>query len=130
MGYQANDVLCDYMQRAKAFVFAAEEDFGIAPVEAQACGTPVIAFGKGGALETVRGLNVVSDAPTGVFFEEQTSAAIESAVRQFEARMGEFVPGQIRQHAEQFSVARFRQEYVDFVESAVRHWQAHRDVMP
>ncbi|MGE4530468.1 MAG: glycosyltransferase family 4 protein, partial [Acidithiobacillus sp.] len=56
LGYQPFDVLRDYMQRAKAFVFAAEEDFGITPVEAQACGTPVIAYGRGGALETVRGI--------------------------------------------------------------------------
>ena len=55
LGYQPDDVLRKYMQHAKAFVFAAEEDFGITPVEAQACGTPVIAYGRGGALETVRG---------------------------------------------------------------------------
>lgn len=130
MGYQSTEVLRDYMQRAKAFVFAAEEDFGIAPVEAQACGTPVIAFGKGGALETVRGLGVVSDAPTGVFFDAQTSAAIQAAVRQFEVQYDTFVPSQIRQHAERFSVARFRQEYVAFVEAAVSRWQAQRDVTP
>ena len=111
-------------------MFAAEEDFGIAPVEAQACGTPVIAFGKGGALETVRGLGVVSDAPTGVFFDAQTSAAIQAAVKQFEAQRDAFVPSQIRQHAERFSVARFRQEYVAFVEAAVSRWQAQRDVTP
>lgn len=127
MGYQATDILRDYMQRAKAFVFAAEEDFGIAPVEAQACGTPVIAFGKGGALETVRGLDLVSEAPTGVFFKEQTIASIQSAVRQFETQIAEFLPYQIRQHAERFSVARFRQEYVGFVEAAVSSWQARRD---
>lgn len=128
MGYQSNEVLCDYMQRAKAFVFAAEEDFGITPVEAQACGTPVIAFGKGGALETVRGLGVVNDAPTGVFFNTQTSAAIQAAVRHFEAQIGEFVPSQIRQHAQQFSVTRFRQEYLSFVEANVSRWKAQQQV--
>lgn len=76
MGYQPFSVLLDHMQRAKAFVFAAEEDFGIAPVEAQACGTPVIAFGKGGALETVRGLGVADSEPTGVFFDEQSVTSI------------------------------------------------------
>jgi glycosyltransferase involved in cell wall biosynthesis len=70
LGYQSEEVLKDYMQRAKAFVFAAEEDFGIAPLEAQACGTPVIAFGKGGALETIRGQN--NPTPTGLFFYEQS----------------------------------------------------------
>ena len=123
MGYQSSDVLRDHMQRARAFVFAAEEDFGIAPVEAQSCGTPIIAFGKGGALETVRGLGLVSDAPTGVFFKEQTSEAIQSAVRQFEAQMSDFLPSQIRKHAEQFSISRFRQEYVWFVEAAVARWK-------
>lgn len=58
LGFAPDNVMRDYMQHAKAFVFAAEEDFGITPVEAQACGTPVIAYGKGGSLETVRGLGV------------------------------------------------------------------------
>ena len=126
MGYQPNEVLRDHMQRAKAFVFAAEEDFGIAPVEAQACGTPVIAYGKGGALETVRGLGEVSEAPSGVFFAEQTSAAIQSAVKLFESHQKDFVPCLIRQHAEQFSITRFCQAYVDFVESSVSRWRAQR----
>lgn len=69
LGYQPNEVMREYMQNAKAFIFAAEEDFGITPVEAQACGTPVIAFGKGGALETVRP-HGVSDA-TGLFFQNK-----------------------------------------------------------
>ena len=69
LGYQPFKILKDYMQRAKAFVFAAEEDFGIIPVEAQACGTPVIAYGKGGALETV--IESKYDMATGYFFYEQ-----------------------------------------------------------
>ncbi|EFN9786646.1 glycosyltransferase family 4 protein, partial [Escherichia coli] len=68
LGYQPDSVMQEYMRNAKAFVFAAEEDFGIIPVEAQACGTPVIAFGKGGALETIRPLGV--DKPTGLFFQK------------------------------------------------------------
>lgn len=70
------------MQSARAFVFAAEEDFGIIPVEAQACGTPVIAFGKGGALETVRPLGI--EEPTGIFFKEQNIASLHEAVSEFE----------------------------------------------
>ena len=67
LGYQPNEILVDYLQRARAFVFAAEEDFGILPVEAQACGTPVIAFGKGGTLETIIGLDsACGSPPTGV----------------------------------------------------------------
>jgi len=122
LGYQSAEILRDYMQRAKAFVFAAEEDFGITPVEAQACGTPVIAFSKGGVLETVNGLD--QDAPTGVFFDVQSTQAIESAVKRFEENQHRFLPGVIRQHAEQFSVARFREAYSAFVETAVKRWQS------
>src|SRR6266702_6714791 len=82
MGYQPFKMLKEKMSRAKAFVFAAEEDFGISVVEAQACGTPVIAFGRGGALESVVGLP--ADRPTGVFFDEQTTDAIIEAVDGFE----------------------------------------------
>lgn len=124
MGYQPFNVLKDHMQRAKAFVFAAEEDFGIAPVEAQACGTPVIAFGKGGALETVRGLGVVDNNPTGIFFAEQTPAAIIAAVSAFEQQASAFNPETIRQHAEGFSVAHFKANYIRFVENALARWQA------
>lgn len=86
LGYQEDAVLLDHLQRAKAFIYAAEEDFGILPVEAQACGTPVIAFGKGGALETVIGLDdAAGRAATGVFFEAQTVQAIVTAVERFEA---------------------------------------------
>lgn len=84
VGFADQDVLRDTLQRARAFVFAAEEDFGIAPVEAQACGTPVITFGKGGALETVRGLGLVDEKPTGLFFAEQSVPAIVEAVGRFE----------------------------------------------
>lgn len=84
LGYQPDDVLRKYMQQARAFVFAAEEDFGITPVEAQACGTPVIAYGRGGALETVRGYGQGTSDATGVFFDEQTVASIKEAVEHFE----------------------------------------------
>ena len=123
MGYQPFSVLRDHMQRAKAFVFAAEEDFGITPVEAQACGTPVIAFGKGGSLETVRGLGFVDANPTGVFFAEQTPAAIIAAVDAFEQQGGVFKPVEIRQHAQRFSVAHFRETYRGFVEHSLCRWQ-------
>ncbi|GAB4502302.1 MAG: hypothetical protein Fur0035_18500 [Anaerolineales bacterium] len=112
LGFQPSDVLKDYMQRAKAFIFAAEEDFGIIPVEAQACGTPVIAYGKGGALETV------VDGVTGLFFYEQSVAALCRAVEQFENRAQVFSPHLIRQNSERFSEQRFRDEFAAFVEEA------------
>ena len=117
MGFQEHDVLLDRMQKAKAFIFAAEEDFGIAPVEAQACGTPVIAFGKGGAGETV--VNGV----TGLHFYEQTAAAICEVVERFEATETSFEPLVIRSHAQQFSTERFRDQFRGFVEEA---WRDHR----
>lgn len=123
MGYQPFEVLRDHLQRAKAFVFAAEEDFGILPVEAQACGTPVIAFGKGGALETVRGQ--MEDQPTGVFFAEQTAQAIQSAVRFFEEMEGRFSPIQCRENAERFSMERFCREYRSFVMAAWDEFQSN-----
>ena len=111
MGYQQSDVLKDHMQRAKAFIFAAEEDFGIAPLEAQACGTPVIAYGKGGALETIRGLD--AERPTGIFFPEQTAAAIQDAIHAFEGV--QISAENCRENAMRFSPERFREEFAGFV---------------
>jgi glycosyltransferase involved in cell wall biosynthesis len=98
---------------ATAFLIAAEEDFGIAPVEAQAAGTPVIAYGRGGALETVRGLDHAR--PTGLFFDEQTPAALAAAIRRFEAARGRIDPAGCREHARAFGPARFRAEFEDVV---------------
>ncbi|MBQ4771612.1 glycosyltransferase [Pectobacterium versatile] len=113
LGYQDDATLIDYMQKARAFVFAAEEDFGIAPVEAQACGTPVIAYGKGGALETVRPHD--ADNPTGVFFYEQTAPALVDAVLFLEKNIDMFSPENCRKNAESFSEERFRAEFESFV---------------
>ena len=79
LGYQSDLEMQNLMRKAKAFVFAAEEDFGITPVEAQACGTPVIAYGKGGALETVLDINH-SKTPTGILFDKQNCDSIIEAV--------------------------------------------------
>jgi glycosyltransferase involved in cell wall biosynthesis len=126
LGHQPSDVLKGYMQKARAFVFAAEEDFGIVPVEAQACGTPVIAYGKGGATETVVPLVEQGAAggrmPTGVFFHEQTPAALVDAVEIFEANMGEFNPEEIRRNSERFSIDRFKKDYKAFVDEKVREF--------
>jgi glycosyltransferase involved in cell wall biosynthesis len=122
LGHQPGEVLRDHMQRARAFIFAAEEDFGIVAVEAQSCGTPVIAYGKGGSLETVKGLDGAAN-PTGVFFEQQSVESLNRAVDTCEANLAVFDPAAIRQHAETFSTARFRREFQSFVDSAVKAWQ-------
>ncbi|MCC4105423.1 glycosyltransferase family 4 protein [Serratia ureilytica] len=113
LGFQSNDVLQDYMQRAKAFVFAAEEDFGITAVEAQACGTPVIAFGKGGSLETVRPYGV--EKPTGIFFDKQNVDSIVQAVNYFETIQDNISAIDCRTHAEKFSAERFRTELSSYI---------------
>lgn len=113
LGHQPAAVLKDHLARAKAFLFAAEEDFGIAPLEAQASGTPVIAFGKGGALETIRGLH--HPQPTGVFFEEQTADALVRAVEQFEQNAERITPQACRDNALRFSQERFRHEFSESV---------------
>jgi len=112
LGYQPFDVLQNYMQRAKAFVFAAEEDFGIVPVEAQACGTPVIAYGKGGALETV------TEGETGLFFDAQTTSSIIEAIQRFEDIKDRFIPAKIREKSLRFSRDRFKREFISFVDEA------------
>lgn len=103
---------------ARAFVFAAEEDFGIAPLEAQAAGTPVIAYGKGGVLETVAGLD--SDQPTGVFFPEQTAARLKDAIAQFEANAARFSPASCRLSAARFAPAHFRDAVTIAIDAAMR----------
>jgi glycosyltransferase involved in cell wall biosynthesis len=103
LGYQEDSVLRSYLQRAKGFVFAALEDFGILPVEAQGCGTPVIAFGKGGACETV------VENETGLFFEEQSVPSLIKAVKAFEKQ--EFEPKKIRVHSEKFRPEVFKAKF-------------------
>jgi len=113
LGYQPSSVLVEYMQKARAFVFAAEEDFGITPLEAQACGTPVIAYGKGGVSETVQGLTNLF--PTGVFFEEQTVSSLKKGVELFEAESDRITPQMCRDNAMRFSPERFRKKLHDYI---------------
>jgi glycosyltransferase involved in cell wall biosynthesis len=102
------------LSRAQAFVFAADEDFGIAPIEAQAHGTPVIGYRKGALIETIAGLE--SARPTGVFFDAQTPEAIAGAVRAFEDAQARIDPQACRDNAQRFASARFRGEFSAFVE--------------
>ena len=123
-GFQPDTVVRDHLQRARAFVFAALEDFGIAPVEAQACGTPVIAYGRGGASESVCGLD--NPAPTGVFFDAQTPEAIAGAIRLFEREAGRILPGHCRSNAMRFSQAAFAEQFGRTVEDAWRAFASRR----
>jgi glycosyltransferase involved in cell wall biosynthesis len=116
LDYQPHSVLLWHMQRARAFIFAAEEDFGITLVEAQACGTPVLAFGRGGASETV------IDGVTGLLFHEQSAAAIQDVVKAFEATSSRFDPDVIRANAVRFSSERFRDEFRQYVDTK---WREH-----
>jgi glycosyltransferase involved in cell wall biosynthesis len=119
LGFQPFSELRRYMQTARAFVFASEEDFGIAPVEAQACGTPVIAYAKGGSRETV----VPGDDPqcrTGIWFEQQTVASIKDAINRFEHLPDGISPLVCRAHAEKFSALRFREEFEEYAD---RCWE-------
>ena len=100
------------MQQARAFVFAAEEDFGLVPVEAMACGTPVLAYGRGGVTETVQ------HGRTGLFFPFQHPESIMAAVRDFERLDTPLDPQAIRARAAEFSVARFRHEFAAAIDSA------------
>ena len=116
LGYQPFEVVRNYMQKAKAFIFAAEEDFGMAPVEAQSCGTPVIAFSKGGALETV------IENKTGIFFKKQTPESLIEAVKCFEKIADAFDCRAIRQNAERFSEKRFKKEFKEFVDKKIEQF--------
>jgi glycosyltransferase involved in cell wall biosynthesis len=120
LGYQKTEALRDHMQRARAFVFAAEEDFGIVPVEAQACGTPVIAYGAGGALETVIGLDRAPDRATGVFFDSQTPESLIAAVGRFEAAMPAIRPENCRRQAERFAPHVFHEKIAKVAEAELQ----------
>ncbi|MDQ0205185.1 glycosyltransferase family 4 protein [Pectinatus haikarae] len=116
MGYQIDDVLHEYMKNAKAFIFAAREDFGIVMVEAQACGTPVIAYGKGGALEIVKN-GRDNTAATGSFFYEQSADSIRKAINTFEnIEESSITANNCRKNAEKFSVDIFRCKFKEFVD--------------
>lgn len=127
LGYQPNSVMQEHMKNAKAFVFAAEEDFGITPVEAQACGTPVIAYGKGGALETVRPLG--QNSATGLFFGKQDVTSIVEAVNKFEISISELQPADCRSNALKFSAQRFKDEMGRYIENKWLEFQDAKKIV-
>jgi glycosyltransferase involved in cell wall biosynthesis len=124
VGEVSRERLRDLLRSTRAFLFAAEEDFGILPVEAAACGTPVIALGRGGALETVRGLG--TPRPTGVFFAEQSANAIVDAVRRYESQAEAIHAEDCRANALRFASERFRAELAQFVDGAWSEFVAVR----
>ena len=116
LGYMESKKLKSLMQEAKAFVFAAEEDFGIAVVEAMACGTPVIAFNKGGTAETV------INGETGIHFNEQNPESIKDAIKEFEKRIDSFDVQFIRKHAEKFNRTNFEENIKQFVRDKLNNF--------
>lgn len=115
LGHADDATVQDHLERCRGFLFAAEEDFGIVPVEAMAAGAPVIAYQRGGATETV------IDGETGVFFQEQSIAAIVSAITAFEARTWD--PERCRAHADTFATERFVERFRGIVERAWGQYQ-------
>ncbi len=120
IGYQNKQVLMDTIGRAKAFVFAAEEDFGILPVEAQSLGTPVIAYGVGGVTETV-----IANK-TGIFFPTQSIDSIKEAVLLFESKEDSFDPTHIAAHSTIFSQERFKEEFNNYAQECYTNFNNNK----
>lgn len=114
LGHQIFENLADYYARARALIHPQVEDFGIVPVEAMASGTPVIAYARGGAAETV------VDGRTGVLFHNQTPGSLVRAIRKFETM--EFDPYELRQHSTRFNTERFRKEFKTFVDDKIERF--------
>lgn len=124
LGRQPDGVVVDWMRRARAFLFAATEDFGIAPLEALACGTPVLALRRGGAAETCAGLD--DPSPVGAWIEAPTAEAVGRAVERFEAEGARIRAQDCRRRAEAYAADRFRAAFLAYVEARYAEWQAYR----
>ncbi len=125
LGWQPNEVIRDHLQRCRALLFPGEEDFGIVPVEAMACGTPVIAFGKGGVTETVIDPSAGAE-PTGLFFTEQSADCLIDAIERFEVLCESFSPHACRRRALDFQAERFRDELFAYLDSVLHGLAAER----
>jgi len=121
LGHVESEVLWNEYARCRALLFAAEEDFGMAPVEAQACGRPVIAYGKGGALESIMAGSGPQGRATGVFFHEQSVGSLCDAMLEFERREQEFDPVFISDRAKRFDSAYFVDGFRELVNSAMAY---------
>jgi glycosyltransferase involved in cell wall biosynthesis len=130
LGRVDNEVLWSEYARCRALLFAAEEDFGMVPVEAQACGRPVIAYGKGGALESIASGReaALQGRATGVFFHEQTVAAVCDAMVEFESREQDFDPVVISDWAKRFDSAYFVDNFRELVHVAMSSRERHSTV--
>jgi glycosyltransferase involved in cell wall biosynthesis len=122
LGWRSDQDVRQAYARCRAFIMTADEDFGLTPLEAQASGRPVIAYGSGGALETV------VDGVTGVFFRQQTADALAEAVRVFDPQA--IRPATLREHAQQFDVATFKQRLVAFVNERLGEYRAQYGLSP
>jgi glycosyltransferase involved in cell wall biosynthesis len=131
LGNVSESVVRDNLSNCSAMLFPGEEDFGIAPVEAQSYGRPVIAYASGGAMETVRGAlpgNPQIDEPTGIFFPEQTASSLSSAILEFESRKTEFSPTSIREHSLQFDSSVFKKRMTEFIEFALDDFRSRSEI--
>jgi len=122
LGKQPDPVVEDYMRRAKAFVYAGCEDFGIALVEAQSCGTPVVAYGQGGARETVLDLREYPTTGTGLLFPDQTSASLVEAIEFFESSYHQFSSENCHLQALKFAIGEFKSQFLAFIDHCQRNF--------
>ena len=128
LGWQPDEAIRDHLRRCRALLFPGEEDFGIVPVEANACGTPVIALGRGGATETVLPLGR-SATPTGAWFAEQDAESLIAAIEDFERNQGAFDPSAARRQALKFNAHRYATELFGFIDGLLAPAPA-REVRP
>jgi glycosyltransferase involved in cell wall biosynthesis len=124
LGWVSDEAIATLYASCQALIFPGEEDFGIVPLEAQASGRPVIAYGKGGALETVLPLAAELGRPTGIFFQESTAESLIMAVRAFQKNSHRFDPAAIRDQACRFSRDRFKVQIRDYLAARSREHAA------